>query len=161
MTPTSPVEPTTEARRPSRHDPRHRHADGLAGPGTKLMNQDEGRIYALVYKADQMQGMEYYEYLGYEVEKSRKGGPRLAVGRTSKPGQPIEFMGHVLMSIDKETYSDINKYGAFGSGGQLAADKLEAHIVDKDGGPDPIRGIRNRFMRVENEIEPTRTVETQ
>jgi len=139
-----------------RYDPRHRHADGH-GIGNGILNPEPDRHYVMVREDDQIMGVEYYEYLGYEVEKHFKGGPKLKIGKTARDGEPIRFMGSVLMSMDQKMYDDLVQYGAFGSGGQLAADELEKQIVDRDGGPDQIRGIRNRYIRVENTTEPTTT----
>lgn len=143
-------------RKAVRYDPRHRHADGH-GIGNGLINPEPDRVYALIRSDDQLMGPDYYEALGYEVERHWKGGPKLRIGPTAREGEPIMFMGSVLMSIDKKMHQDLVERGAFGGGGQQAADKTEGRIIAKDGGPDHIRGIRNRYITVQNEVQPTTT----
>lgn len=140
-----------------RYDPRHRHATGL-GVGNGISNPEPDRKYCLVRKDDIIQGPDYFEYLGYEVERHWEGGPRLMIGKTARHGEPIEFMGSVLMSIDKRMHAELVAKGAFGSGGQEGADRTEKQIVAQEGGmPDGLRGIRNRYITVQNVTEPTTT----
>jgi hypothetical protein len=109
-----------------------------------LKGLDPSRHYVRVYKAAQYQGIEFYEDLGFEVERVRTGGPELPGGayRKRQEGDAIEYQDHVLMSCSLERWKEIEQAGPDGDGGQLAADALEDRIIDKSKGvEDPLRGM--------------------
>jgi len=151
-----PAQPKTPKAEERRYDPRHRNPKGTNHHGTEVVNGNPNLRYQLVDATDTLCGKPHYEALGYEVERSRRGGPRLKVGETSRQGEPITFMGQVLMSIHKQTHADLVKYGAYGTGGQEAQDNLEKRIVkNRKGAGDMLRGIRSDYMYAQNDIEPT------
>ena len=138
-----------------RADPKRRRRDG-ASDRWGLKNQDPERKYVWVYKNTEEQGIEYYEGLGYELERSQPGasGLRCNAGRTVKDGQLLENGGYVLMSIHKEDYEDIVKFGPEGKTGQDWWDKMEAKIINPKGGMDPARGMSSRYFTALNETTP-------
>lgn len=114
-----------------RRDPRPSALDATQ-PILALANKDPKRVYKLVYKADQQHGIEYYEYQGYEIETGRDGGPQWAMGKTA-PQQPMERLGHVLMSCSRKRHEEIMQEGAFGDGGLRMAKEQERLIFSKNG----------------------------
>lgn len=138
-----------------RKDPVRRHADGAHNIAT-LRGADPRRKYVLVNMSD-LDAMGTYEENGYVRELSTHDGPRLFGMRTTiKPGEPITYRGHVLMSVDKKTAEDIAKRGAPGMGrGTQPWDELEKRLLDRRGAArDMLRGIGGaKHMHVENESE--------
>ncbi|MEY4931750.1 MAG: hypothetical protein RLZZ403_70, partial [Pseudomonadota bacterium] len=77
------------------------------------------------------------------------GGVQLWRGKTSKPGEPIEQQGSVLMSIDLASYRAIVQGGDGDSIGQDGIDALERRIVNRDRHTvDGLRGFGN-YVRIE------------
>lgn len=134
-----------------RRDPRPRTHDG-ANKGVGLINARPDRHYVGV---DQHGGaVGDYQARGYEIEVAEEAGVRWS-RRTCKLGEPLEYMGHVLMSIDIEEYQDIVQHGEHGEGGQKMADQIEAAILDKSGAQrDLMRGLNGGYIRMEHKIEP-------
>lgn len=147
-----------------RIDPPKRPVTDVARRGS-LKNLRSDRHYVKVYKAAPDQGIDYYLDLGYEIEVIKDGGPSLTgVGKENpfharRPGDPIEHMGHVLMSCPMERKEQIDRYGVDGDGGQEKADIVENRIVDKSKAvDDPMRGMTgirgrsgNRVFSMQNE----------
>jgi hypothetical protein len=131
-----------------RSDPRSRHVEGVRNA---LVNPDPNKKYVWAFKGSPEYGPEEYENMGYNVEEYRKGGVTCSM-RTSKEGQPVEWMDNVLMSIDKERADDIEQYGLYGDSGQCRADEIEDKVVRERGGVDKLRGLHG--MRVTNSTEP-------
>lgn len=153
----SPAARAASPRRAStrRKDPQSRDARGLVFGG--LLNADPNRKYVRVPKSGRF-GVDYYEFLGYEVETVREGGPKLAGIRTAQDGQPIGYLDTVLMSISLEAWEDLEQHGRDGSGGQARADLIEDRILDKGrlAFDDPSRGIFRSYpsLRVSKEVTP-------
>jgi hypothetical protein len=138
-----------------RNDPVQRYADG-ADYGTGLKGSNPDRKYVLVYKGDSAMGVEYYEELGYTIERYREGGPTFFAAKTGQTGDVMEYRGHVLMSISKEDHAALRKFGGPGAGkGSDHWTKMEAALLAKgQGQPDHLRGIDGRkFMHVVNRSE--------
>lgn len=136
-----------------RSDPKRRRRDG-ASDRWGLRNQDPERKYVWVFKNTDEQGVEYYEGLGYDLERSGPSAVKVTAGKTVKDGQVIENGGYVLMSIHKEDYEDIIKFGPDGRSGQNQFDEIEKKIINPKGGIDPARGMSSRYFTALNETTP-------
>jgi hypothetical protein len=131
-----------------RQDPRSRHVEGVRN---RLINPDPNKKYVWAFKLTPEYGPEEYENMGYEKEIYRKGGVTCSM-KTGREGQPVEWMDHILMSIDKDLADDIEQNGLYGDSGQTRADEIEDYILDKErGGVDKLRGIHG--VRVINTTE--------
>jgi len=129
------------AKAPVRRDPRRRHTDG-SSPWTRLDNRRPDRVYCWVNQGASDFGVDYYESLGYEIERQSKDGVRPQGGRTTrKDDEPITYRGNVLMSCDKARRDEIELEGPDGNSGQLDADHIENLMVDRSKGRDLLRGI--------------------
>lgn len=125
---------------PLRRDPKRVvDPDQMKG---NVSGKDPGRKYVLANPNDPDYGVDYYLSIGYRLEEAREGGPSI-VGGQRKDGH-VSFRGQVLMSIDVETWEDIQKFGPDGRTGLALAAELEAKIV-KPGGVDGIRGMDGVF----------------
>lgn len=146
----STVAAATRAGRPApakrRVDPPSRNPRGVEFGG--LINPNPERKYVRANKVGHY-GLEFYEWLGYEVEVLAENGVRLAGVhgtklKTSQLGEPITYMDTVLMSCSLERWDEIQRIGPNGDKGQELADIMEARILDKhraDAMEDPSRGI--------------------
>lgn len=141
-----------------RKDPAPRHVDGMKGRAN-LIGADPDKHYVYAYKAHSS-GQPYYESLGYEIEcMPLEGGDgvRPRRGCNSKPGEPIEESGHVLMSISREKHQEIFQHGNEDSGGQDWVDATEKKIVNREHGAgfDGLRGMQTKYAYIaENSITP-------
>lgn len=98
----------------------------------QLKNRDKGRFYVWVFKGDKG-AMGMYQAAGYKIEEMSEDGVRPVGGVSVPNGQPIEFMDHVLMSVDNETQESIVREGMFGNGGLDMADE-RMRAIRKTGG---------------------------
>lgn len=152
--------PAPKKQKRSRKDPRPRPAYADIN---QVRGGDRDRKYVLVYRPT----VERYLEIGYEIEVSRPGGPKLS-GRTVKDGEPLEYSGHVLMSMSAEDFADLQQYGHKDGGaiaglGQEHADAVEKAIISQTSARrDALRGIGggDRYFRIENETTGT-TVEVR
>lgn len=136
------------ARKASRPDAKQRHFDGSAN-WTKLKGKSPDRKYVLAYNGHSETGVEYYQDLGYEIERSSKDGVSLGAGKVAAhEGEPIIMRGHTLMSISKSDHGDIVQYGEDGQTGQALFDEIEKRIV-ATGGADSLRGQLPDHLSVE------------
>jgi len=134
-----------------RSDPRPRTHDG-ANKGVGLSNARPDRHYVGVDQHGN--AVSDYESRGYEVEIAEEAGVRWN-RRTCKLGEPLEYMGHVLMSIDINEHKRIEREGDHGDGGQELADRIESAILDKSGAQrDLMRGLSGGYVRLENDVKP-------
>lgn len=133
-------------KRQPRKDPQPRHIDGTAD-WARIDNKDPHRHYVLVNKGDTM-ALGKYRMYGYVTETAREDGPRPFAGATVQPGQELEVMGCVLMSIDKKRWADIVENGVDGQSGLQLADRNEEAMLapEKHGEDDGTRG-RSRARR--------------
>lgn len=145
----------------TRKDPRPRPAYADVN---EVRGGDSTRKYVLCYRPT----VERYLEIGWEVEVARPGGPRLS-GKTVKEGEPLEYSGHVLMSMSAENFSDLQQYGHIDGGavagsGQEYADRLEQAIISQTSARrDALRGIHgaDRYFRIQNETTPEIAVRTK
>lgn len=141
-----------------RKDPAKRHTDGQRGRSF-LLGADPDRKYVFASRAE-ASGEQYYLSLGYEHVMQPKADDRTSVrlkrGTNSKPGEPIEESGHVLMSIDAATAHEYFQHGDEECGGQDWVDALEKRIVDPEGEFDGMRGLSDsRYAPIlSNKITP-------
>jgi hypothetical protein len=146
------IEPRATGRKQTeetgRSDPKARRWAG-ASDGTAVRNQDPTKKYKLVYRGDEATLGDSLEE-GWAFEVYREGGPHLGIGVTAKVGEPISYKGSLLMSIDKEKYKDIERYGSSvtGARGQAYYDEQQKRMIESDGA-DPLRGIGGRFMQID------------
>lgn len=139
---------------PVRRDPVPRRANG-GFDKFRVMNCNPERHYVAVYKNSDDMGPEYFEALGYDIERLTEHGPRFLVGRGAKQGEPVECQGHVLMSCPNEVRQEIVANGADGVSGQNWVDEIDKKLL-KPGGIDAGRGLGAPYMSFEND---TRIVE--
>jgi hypothetical protein len=142
---------TKSAAATKRIDPKPRHVIGTRE--VRVEGKRPDRHYVLVYKAAVEGGIDDYAEAGYVVEKygsQRESGdvegPTIR-GLQAKSGQPIEFRGHVLMSISLEDAK------ALIAAEQAEADLVEKSIITQRAGTDPLRGlgtVRSGAMTVED-----------
>jgi hypothetical protein len=121
-----------------RHDPPFR--SDLGQFRTELLDTDENRVYVFLNPNDSNQ-IASYEAMGYEVERIREGGPRLASRKPPKEeGGPVTFHGQVLYSCDRAEREAVEAEG------QSIIDGYDRRI--KGGTIDD--GIRGLGARVEH-----------
>lgn len=141
-----------------RIDPPQRPLDGGI-PYFNVKDKSPDREYIWVYKAAGADfNVEHYEYLGWEVECYREGGPRPAImlaGKAAKlNGQVIESRGNVLMSISKERHQEIMELGYDSGSGQKGADAMERRLLDRTKQiKDTMRGIHPRLRDAGFDVE--------
>lgn len=122
-----------------RKDPAKLPLDGIVDHNS-VVNPEPGRRYVLVSETSELRGPDYYEMLGYEpVLYKGKTGTRLAAGKW-KEGEHVRAFSQMLMSIDEETYAQLEQYGPNGLGGQAYLDKIEAQMSHSNrGGIDAVK----------------------
>lgn len=115
-----------------------------------LANPDPGKKYVWADPNSTHFGVPYFEALGFEVERSRPGGPRARIGRKGKDGDPVlNVHGLALLSIDKTAAKLIDEQGIDGTGGQKSIDQIEKQMF-APGGIDGLRGFRGVDIVSEN-----------
>jgi len=140
---------TAAPRHKKRQRTRQRPADGTRFPSVR--GADPDCKYKLVFNGQGGRLVDEHKMNGWEVVYFAKDGPRLSVGQTCRPGDPIEYEGHTLMDIHKDDWEDIQNEG------QVEQDKIDEIILDKKHGPlDKSRGIRADAagIRIINETKP-------
>jgi hypothetical protein len=128
----------------TRKDPAPRPVSGLPTRGIEILNKDPGRRYVLVDKGAgggrEIICPESYMEFGWRVEtwarfegldgelltRAQDESLRFRGAPMGRPGEPIERMGHVLMSIDNETFD------ALRAAEQASVDPIEQAIRDPD-----------------------------
>jgi hypothetical protein len=126
---------TAKVTKPSvRRDPAPRRVDRTIGQFA-IKGADPTKSYVWAYKVGDAVG--YYENLGYEVVLHAEDGPHAITARkrSTKPGEPVESFGQLLMSIDKTELAEMEAER------QAEVDQMEARIISKGGGVDSLRGI--------------------
>lgn len=121
---------------PRKDIPRSRPVDGAIG--NQVRNKDPNRHYVLANPNDDYCGVSFYLELGYEVELTRKDGPKMFAGRTSQEGSQVTFHGQVLMSCPMDEHLE-----------RLQAGWDRAEAIDRQikapGGIDQLRGPTGRL----------------
>ena len=122
-----------------------------AHPMGSLINAESGRHYVFA-SADDSDHMnhQYYEMLGYRLERATKGGVRVSMGGRVKEGEPLEFWGHVLMSCTLERKAEIEEFGPDGQTGR----RLQRTLQDKINRRGIADGIDPRVGRFVSETTP-------
>jgi hypothetical protein len=151
--------PAARSKKPVRRtDPRPKHVDGM-GSLARLKNQNPTKRYVLA-SVSELSGLQRYRAMGWDVE-IYTGEPnclQFAGGQTCKPGDPLETMGMVCVSISAEKHAQIVQYGEDGESGQAEADRIEDRIIDRGSMRDAIRGINggNNYFDAQNKTSPAR-----
>lgn len=147
-----------------RQDPKPRLVDGAKGKD-RLVGADPDRKYVWANRSD-ASGEQYYEGLGYRVERRAANGGdgvRPWARVTCKPGEPIEMSGHVLMSIAREDADRIEREGDGDSIGQDGCDAIEKQLINRKSGmhgSDPMRGISSSVTYIaQNQTTPSVVVD--
>lgn len=118
----------------------------------KSRNPDKKHVW--VYENNSEFGVQYYESAGWDVVKKGSQDVEFPDGIV-KDGDVVRLNGHVLMSIDKEDFDDIQQRGMFGEGGQQLVDSIDKLIHNK--GVDH-QELQSDLVRVVNESGPTRKI---
>lgn len=129
-----------------RPDPKGRHIDG-SGVMNQLKNADDGH-FVWVYQGDP-HAMSTYRASGYQVVERTLDGPQPVGGVTCQMGEPITFMDHVLMRVDRERHEEIVRTGHMGNSGLDAVDE-RMQAIRKNGGAD-LQGISAPYARLERD----------
>lgn len=138
-----------------RKDPEPQAVVGYDPMKVEVLDADPEREYVLALDAEiHGTGVGYYEALGYDVEVLREGGPRVR-GSRAKMGEPIQYLGHALMSCSKEHFAALYTNGVGGYGGQRAADRHENAMLDRSQQQDGFRGGERRYKNVGHGVQPT------
>lgn len=130
-----------------RADPKPRHVVG--SKEANVLGRRPDRHYVLAHKG--VGGLDEYLELGYEIERyskePEKDGCRIAGVKRAKPGEPIEWRGHVLVS------APLAEIKARVAEEQEKFDVIEKQIVTQRRGIDPLRGlgvVRSGLLAVES-----------
>lgn len=108
--------------------PRSRPVHEARHNGT-LINADPKKKYVLTSSVDNWDNnWQYYEAMGYQVEKCEKDGVRIHMGTPAKIGEPLRMRELVLMSTSLENSQKIFEVGPNGMTGQKYYDTLMARI---------------------------------
>lgn len=142
-----------------RVDPRPKHIDGTA-PLMRLKNANPKKVYKAASVSDPVFGLQHYRAMGWDVEiyTGEPHGLQFAGGQTCKPGDPLESMGHVIVSLDAEKYAQVVQFGEDGASGQAEADEIENRIIDRNSMKDAVRGINGgrQYFDAVNKTTPAR-----
>lgn len=136
---------------PARRDMPSRYA-GMLDDGMSIQDANPERAYTLVYK--DAETVSKYEYMGYEAEVYREGGPRLGIQKRlskndKRAGQHVECSGHLLMSIPRSELADLRKHGGRGAGmGTAPWDQIEKRLRSKSGSVDALEGVHLAGVKV-------------
>lgn len=116
-----------------RNDPKIHHSGGASR--FRILNEDQFPHLHLkwVDPTQPERGIEFHKELGYELMPKTDDGPRCAIGRTVKNGDPITCSGQYLMACPIERYRELEQHGdGFGALGQDYADEID-RILGKRG----------------------------
>lgn len=125
---------------------------------TALRGADPAFKYKFVHPHDPINGVRAHQQRGWEVVMDHKDGPQVAAGATSKPGEPIEWMGHVLMKQPVDEFERVEREGGGTGLGQQYFDLIEQMISDPTAGIDGIARQGGQYAQIVNETKPNRAV---
>lgn len=129
---------------PKRKDPRKRRPSNafdqtVIEPETK----EPGRVYRFASLNAHYMGVRQMEQLGWRIEIQGESPVKLRIGATAREGEPLEYMGNILMSVEKEEADRANREGWYGEGGQDDLDMINQRIR-KDGSVTPLAELQAR-----------------
>lgn len=120
-----------------------------AGHDGQLINADPAKKYVLVPRDENHpMGVQYYEAMGYELEICTPDGVKIRMGEPVKPGSPLGWRGHALMSCSKARADEIFEFGPTGNTGQRYFDQLMQKIRKDPTSKKPhehVRGLREEY----------------
>ena len=126
------------------------YAPGIEPMGT-LLYPDPERHYVMASGEDGAgQNYQYYEMLGYRLERKTKAGVQIIQGQKVKEGDLLRFWDLVLMSCSKERKAEIDEFGPHGNTGRNLAKRIQKKIT----GDGLQEGVGRRTARVVNETTP-------
>ena len=143
-----------------RKDPR---TSSIQGPGLagNLLGSDPTRHYVWASANDEVDfNVDYYEGMGYELERRSEGGIRVLRGSSVKEGEPLKFRGLVLMSCSEEQYQWLRENGPDGRTGRALQRALQQKIAAQglqEGSNSPYYKILSETQELQTNI-PTRIV---
>ncbi len=106
-------------------------------------------------------GVRSHEQRGWHIVMESKDGPKLAIGATSKEGEPMELEGLILMRQPIDVFERNERDGSPGTGlGQRHFDLIESMIADP-GGLDGIARQGGQYAQIVNETKPNRVVSAE
>ncbi len=130
-----------------RPDPKGRHIDG-SGVMNRIDRKGDDGHFVWVYQNDS-HARSLYTHAGYVPVERTDDGPAPQGGTSVPMGQPIEFMGHVLMRCDREKYEQIVRTGHMGETGlDMIDERMKA--IKAAGGAD-LQGISAPHARLERD----------
>ncbi len=129
---------------------------------TALLNKDPAFKYKLVHPHASIGGVRSHEQRGWSIVMDSEDGPKLAIGATSRPGEPIELEGLVLMKQPIDVWERHERDGSAGTGlGQRHFDMIEQMIADPSQGFDGIARQGGQYAQIVNETKPNRVVNAE
>jgi len=147
-----------EIRKPIvRKDPVGRRVHGTSPVYTKLKNPDPRRYYVNVNTGDP-DAMAEYKVMGYTPEVKTPDGVDYAAGGCSRPGEPLQQRGSMLMSIDRAEHEKILRYGPDGQSGLELADQFEERLATNRAMFDPVRGMHGIMGRSGRQVLATESM---
>lgn len=114
--------------RPPRKDPKPVETNVFDQSRIDPDTKDPTRFYEFVSLRSMNMGVQQREALGWAIERTREDGPKLIIGATSKPNEPIALQDTILMSVDKERYERARYEGWYGGAGQKYYDDMDSII---------------------------------
>jgi hypothetical protein len=147
-----------------RKDPKTRTPDG-ARPWDKLKNPNPAMHYVVASPNDPLQGVRYYETLGYEPVVRTEGGVSavMAVGEKNSTfvmaGPEPGLLMQIPLGDPKDPQQGTKAW--LDAPGQAHCDEVEKRIIKKGGGGyDGLRG-QHGYTEIVNETSRNRTVEVR
>jgi hypothetical protein len=131
-----------------RIDPPSRPVDGAVTDAIQIGNQDPTRVYCLANPNDFYCGVPEMQRLGWEIERSRKDGPRIFGGEASKDGEVVTVLGQVLMSRSRAKQAEYEARKA-------AVADMRSKSIGARGGVDGIVGPTGQVAQFSQSPEET------
>lgn len=148
---------------PTRKDPRPESAAAqMVMDQTALLNPDPAFKYKFVHPHAQIGGVRSHQQRGWSIVMDTPDGVKLAIGATSKEGEPMELEGLVLMQQPVDVWERNERDGSPGTGmGQRHFDLIEQMIADPSVGMDGIARQGGQYAQIVNETKPNRVMNAE
>lgn len=140
---------------PKRKDPARKRRPSNAFDQTVIEpeTKEPGRVYRFAALNAHYMGVRQMEQLGWRIEIQGESPVRLRIGALGKEGEPMEYMGNILMSIEKEEADRANREGWYEEGGQDLLDEIGKRIR-RDGSVTPLAELQARASAAAVTIVP-------